>query len=33
MLGFPTGNSHITRDLRDDTGGGGGGAATPYDAL
>ena len=25
MLGLPTGNSHITRDLRDDTGGGGGG--------
>ena len=24
MLGFPTGNSHITRDLRDDPGGGGG---------
>ena len=25
--GFPTGDSHITRDLRDDPGG------TPYDGL
>ena len=28
VLGFPTGNSHITRDLRYDPGGG-----TPYDGL
>ena len=30
MLGFPTGHSHIARDLRYDPGGGGG---TPYDSL
>ena len=29
MLGFPTGHSHIARDLRYDPGGGG----TPYDSL
>ena len=29
VLGFPTGDSHITRDLRYNPGGGG----TPYDAL
>ena len=29
VLGFRTGNSHITRDLRYDPGGGG----TPYDGL
>ena len=27
FLGFPTGDSHVNRDLRDDPGG------TPYDGL